>query len=267
MEMDSTGGSDVGREIENVGMFPSSDVMGNTGSDEALTINRPSSASHSFFGAGWDSLVQLGHGENFLSRNEPFGSNFHSMGNQVIGGSSSPFLVQPIADARPAYFGNGNLSEAVAWSFSMPELFGLSEPGCFPIFGSYMNDGIVNGMYSKKVRNLTNLRIWRMVLVEIHQSTEGRETEALILDHPMIPARKLQGNSSGKSLDASKAEAEKKQKLEKNEGVNIPKRSTRQSKNNLSSGEAPKEYVHVRAQRGQATNSHSLAERIRREKD
>lgn len=34
-----------------------------------------------------------------------------------------------------------------------------------------------------------------------------------------------------------------------------------------SSGDAPKEdYVHVRAKRGQATNSHSLAERVRREK-
>ncbi|CAH9053583.1 unnamed protein product [Cuscuta europaea] len=37
--------------------------------------------------------------------------------------------------------------------------------------------------------------------------------------------------------------------------------------NNSSSGEPPKEnYVHVRAKRGQATNSHSLAERVRRER-
>ncbi|KAI3816371.1 hypothetical protein L1987_16064 [Smallanthus sonchifolius] len=32
------------------------------------------------------------------------------------------------------------------------------------------------------------------------------------------------------------------------------------------SGEAPKEVVHVRARRGQATDSHSIAERVRREK-
>ncbi|KAI3696090.1 hypothetical protein L1987_79099 [Smallanthus sonchifolius] len=32
------------------------------------------------------------------------------------------------------------------------------------------------------------------------------------------------------------------------------------------SGEAPKEVVHVRAKRGQATDSHSIAERVRREK-
>ncbi|PIM99517.1 hypothetical protein CDL12_27990 [Handroanthus impetiginosus] len=38
-------------------------------------------------------------------------------------------------------------------------------------------------------------------------------------------------------------------------------------KDNSNSGEAPKEnYIHVRAKRGQATNSHSLAERVRRER-
>ncbi|GMP31199.1 hypothetical protein CsSME_00005512 [Camellia sinensis var. sinensis] len=38
-------------------------------------------------------------------------------------------------------------------------------------------------------------------------------------------------------------------------------------KDSSTSGDAPKEdYVHVRAKRGQATNSHSLAERVRREK-
>ncbi|KAG0475127.1 hypothetical protein HPP92_014813 [Vanilla planifolia] len=38
-------------------------------------------------------------------------------------------------------------------------------------------------------------------------------------------------------------------------------------KNSTVGGEAPKEeYIHVRARRGQATNSHSLAERLRREK-
>ncbi|KAL6993896.1 hypothetical protein U1Q18_012007 [Sarracenia purpurea var. burkii] len=38
-------------------------------------------------------------------------------------------------------------------------------------------------------------------------------------------------------------------------------------KDSSTSGDAPNEdYVHVRAKRGQATNSHSLAERVRREK-
>ncbi|KGN44647.1 transcription factor bHLH62 [Cucumis sativus] len=40
----------------------------------------------------------------------------------------------------------------------------------------------------------------------------------------------------------------------------------RQTKANSKPPEAPKDYIHVRARRGQATDSHSLAERVRREK-
>ncbi|KAL8048653.1 hypothetical protein ABFX02_07G081000 [Erythranthe guttata] len=37
-------------------------------------------------------------------------------------------------------------------------------------------------------------------------------------------------------------------------------------KDNINTKEAPKDYIHVRARRGQATDAHSLAERVRREK-
>jgi hypothetical protein len=40
----------------------------------------------------------------------------------------------------------------------------------------------------------------------------------------------------------------------------------KQNKSNIKPPEAPKDYIHVRARRGQATDSHSLAERVRREK-
>lgn len=40
----------------------------------------------------------------------------------------------------------------------------------------------------------------------------------------------------------------------------------KQNKNNSKPPEPPKDYIHVRARRGQATDSHSLAERVRREK-
>ncbi|KAK9141044.1 hypothetical protein Scep_010725 [Stephania cephalantha] len=40
----------------------------------------------------------------------------------------------------------------------------------------------------------------------------------------------------------------------------------KQSKENAKPPEPPKDYIHVRARRGQATDSHSLAERVRREK-
>lgn len=36
-----------------------------------------------------------------------------------------------------------------------------------------------------------------------------------------------------------------------------------QKKNDSKQPEPPKDYIHVRARRGQATDSHSLAERVR----
>jgi hypothetical protein len=37
----------------------------------------------------------------------------------------------------------------------------------------------------------------------------------------------------------------------------------KQKKDNSNPPEPPKDYIHVRARRGQATDSHSLAERVR----
>ncbi|KAK2452667.1 transcription factor bHLH49 [Trifolium repens] len=64
-------------------------------------------------------------------------------------------------------------------------------------------------------------------------------------------------DSPRKISDGSK-ETEKKPKVEQ---------SGKQTKDNSPSGDASKDnFIHVRARRGQATNSHSLAERVRREK-
>ncbi|XP_062109280.1 transcription factor bHLH62-like [Humulus lupulus] len=54
-----------------------------------------------------------------------------------------------------------------------------------------------------------------------------------------------------------------------NEGVNNKGSgdgNQKQTKDNSKPPEPPKDYIHVRARRGQATDSHSLAERVRREK-
>lgn len=71
-------------------------------------------------------------------------------------------------------------------------------------------------------------------------------------------------DSPGRACDGPK-EHEKKPKVEQNNSADLRgKQSAKQAKDNSSqSGEAPKEnFIHVRARRGQATNSHSLAERV-----
>ncbi|CAL5388494.1 unnamed protein product [Camellia sinensis] len=51
-----------------------------------------------------------------------------------------------------------------------------------------------------------------------------------------------------------------------NDSVKIGDEDEKQTKSNQKPPEPPKDYIHVRARRGQATDSHSLAERVQKEK-
>uniref|UniRef100_A0A2P2KEL4 Basic helix-loop-helix family protein n=1 Tax=Rhizophora mucronata TaxID=61149 RepID=A0A2P2KEL4_RHIMU len=69
------------------------------------------------------------------------------------------------------------------------------------------------------------------------------------------------------SVDAAKDNFESKQKAEQNPPLTANRTAGKQGKQGLQASDpAKEEYIHVRARRGQATNSHSLAERVRREK-
>ncbi|GKV17406.1 hypothetical protein SLEP1_g27921 [Rubroshorea leprosula] len=78
-------------------------------------------------------------------------------------------------------------------------------------------------------------------------------------------------NGSSLNPDPSKDAREGKSKKQKknNGSMNDEEKDPKtddQKEQNKSSEEPPKGYIHVRARRGQATDSHSLAERVRREK-
>ncbi|KAK4350478.1 hypothetical protein RND71_029791 [Anisodus tanguticus] len=76
-------------------------------------------------------------------------------------------------------------------------------------------------------------------------------------------ANDLQDGSVAKRLKASQSKEENgASKVEAESSSQTANKGTEQS----SKLEPPKDYIHVRARRGQATDSHSLAERARREK-
>ncbi|KAJ4710674.1 transcription factor bHLH49 [Melia azedarach] len=76
-----------------------------------------------------------------------------------------------------------------------------------------------------------------------------------------------QAKGAQSSDDAAKENAENQQKGDQNPTSTTNKAAGKQGKQGSQSSDPPKEeYIHVRARRGQATNSHSLAERVRREK-
>ncbi|KAA8529288.1 hypothetical protein F0562_033913 [Nyssa sinensis] len=69
------------------------------------------------------------------------------------------------------------------------------------------------------------------------------------------------------SSDPTKDNTEIQHKRDQNPASTINKPSGKHGKQGSQASGSPKEeYIHVRARRGQATNSHSLAERVRREK-
>ncbi|KAL7222534.1 hypothetical protein ACSBR1_024263 [Camellia fascicularis] len=78
--------------------------------------------------------------------------------------------------------------------------------------------------------------------------------------------------TSLQSTDAREVRDKKKQKTSNcttttiDEEVKKPKADKKKDQKKVPTKEVPKDYIHVRARRGQATDNHSLAERARREK-
>lgn len=64
-----------------------------------------------------------------------------------------------------------------------------------------------------------------------------------------------EATEKGSAAEGSDEHADKVAEREKNQKPS--------KDNNLKTAEPPKDYIHVRARRGQATDSHSLAERVR----
>ncbi|CAN0923496.1 Transcription factor bHLH49 [Linum grandiflorum] len=82
-------------------------------------------------------------------------------------------------------------------------------------------------------------------------------------DSPLKSERKSESLVDEDTKNDTKGGSEIQPKVGKNQGSTTHKTSGKNGKQ----GSPPKEdYIHVRARRGQATNSHSLAERVRREK-
>lgn len=105
--------------------------------------------------------------------------------------------------------------------------------------------------------------------IKVQSDANGRKRKA-------VPKGKAKENPSPKAAaesDESNAKRSKSDEANGNEKDAAKAKSEandngnqKQSKESAKPPEPPKDYIHVRARRGQATDSHSLAERVRREK-
>ncbi|GFP94194.1 transcription factor bhlh62 [Phtheirospermum japonicum] len=92
----------------------------------------------------------------------------------------------------------------------------------------------------------------------IPKGNKGKQPSA-----PKPPNNILQIASENSESSAKRSKSEEDEKDAANEKQSKDKNN---NNNNSKALEAPKDYIHVRARRGQATDAHSLAERVRREK-
>ncbi|XP_027356363.1 transcription factor bHLH74-like isoform X2 [Abrus precatorius] len=242
----------------------------------SVSMAMPSGVANPFLASSaWDQLVPLSQVQTFRGSQVispcEFANSSYPLVMENQGMSSSSHLVQYISDSNfvdmvhkaPSY-GSGSLSEIVG-SLSLPPSSDIAnieyQPNQNPshvgvIERSPINNEQSQGEGSTPEEGETG-------------SAHGENRRKRELDNSSFnPNKNAEGyaikDSSGKSSDGVKEQYEKKPRVEENNSANL---SGKQKKDKSDSGEAPKEnFIHVRARRGQATNSHSLAERVRREK-
>ncbi|XP_058218435.1 transcription factor bHLH74-like [Rhododendron vialii] len=207
-------------------------------------LNCPTSGMNTtnpFFGSGWDPLVSLSQSENFGGS---FGNSNYS---HLVHYPSDSGLVEMVPKL-PFFGGGGNFSEMVG-SFGLPNYAPNEEDGT-----------------EKTSTNGGDQQVSEEGTMGISPCGK-RKKRVSESNSPFNPSKNTEGEQQ-MDISGDSSQEEKKQKSEHNPSANSRGKQTgKQAKDKSDSGEAPKEnYIHVRAKRGQATNSHSLAERVRRER-
>ncbi|KAL5706651.1 hypothetical protein ACHQM5_024794 [Ranunculus cassubicifolius] len=259
--MDDNDNSDLGFQQQN-------------SSSSGMHIARLTTTKSVPFGASWDvESKSAAMGSHYtIAATPPYSVSMFS--NQ--GGSSNSHSLQYAMDpnvpdhelsAKLSSFVSGSFS-AMVGSFGLPEYDQIGNASC-PDYPSTEEVGVSN--YSKNVDDHGV-----MFRRDLHTSDEGGSGSS-----PETKKRKRANNcesqseevghkrnASQESIEGLKQQDGKKEKTVRSSGPKSGSKPTgKQPKDDSQNEQSSKEdYIHVRARRGQATNSHSLAERVRREK-
>ncbi|OWM80626.1 transcription factor bHLH74 [Punica granatum] len=257
----------VGNAVTNRESNPISQEASMMAMSSMAMIPKPANVHHDpFFGFGWDPLSSMTQNhQNFGCPPVVPHRDFASFPfpplplweNQGI----PPHLAHyPPPDSsfidmvpRAPCFVSRGLSDMVG-PVGLPQSGPVANPG--PNYASNVGDSAIEGTRNTEGEAMGS------------PSTERRRKRTPDSSSPYDPNKNTEGeprqDHSGDTSDVQKDQNEKKQKIEQTESANS---RGKQTKDDSNSQEPPKEnYIHVRARRGQATNSHSLAERVRREK-
>ncbi|PIA57059.1 hypothetical protein AQUCO_00600058v1 [Aquilegia coerulea] len=288
--MDESDNSDLGfekrgRDLQitpSSGMYMVPEKIGQT-TMKSVPLCKSSNGVDLILSSGWDPHVSLSQnselkGSNIDSENPvasyPYnvgmlGNHGASINPHILGYALDPSLLE--LSPKLSSFGSGSFSAMVS-SFGLPEYDQIANASCPDYHRS--KEACIN-KYSKKLDEHGV-----MFQGDLQVSDEGGSGSS-----PNEKKRKrttdysshseFQNGEAGQkkevsqgSIEVQKDQSGKKRKTEKNSGTNSHGKSTgKQAKDDSQNEQSSKEdYIHVRARRGQATNSHSLAERVRREK-
>ncbi|XP_041018451.1 transcription factor bHLH74-like [Juglans microcarpa x Juglans regia] len=245
----------------------------------SVSMYKPSNGADPFFSSGWDPLASLSQNENFGGSSTVSHSEFanppYPIALENQGTSSTCQLVRYPSNSsfvelvqKLPCFGSGSFSE-MANSFGLPDCGQIANSGCPQNYASLKESGTgitsTNGVLSRD-----DPQISCEGAIGSSPDAKKRKRASDSKNSPVTHQNaegELQKDLSRESSDVLKEPDEKKPKIEHSKGSNLRGKQTGKQAKDTSSGDASREnYIHVRARRGQATNSHSLAERVRREK-
>lgn len=192
----------------------------------------------SIFNTSWDPLSQNGE-----LKSSAMGS--HSNNSHILQYPLDPGLLE--LSPKLSSFGSGSFT-AMVNSFELPEYDQITNASC-PDYLPNNSRGVND--HGAMFHGGSGL------------SPDAANKRRRVHDNSQIQTGEMEHQETNE-----KEQDSKKQKIEKNPGPNSRGKSNgKQTKDGSENEQSSKEdYIHVRARRGQATNSHSLAERVRREK-
>lgn len=119
---------------------------------------------------------------------------------------------------------------------------------------------IQNDANSRKRKSISKAKVKESSSPAPHAKDDKGEAVAENGDEGSNAKRSKTGDEEAKRENAGQSNSNSKDKQSNSNNNNSNNKDT------TAKPEPPKDYIHVRARRGQATDSHSLAERVRREK-
>ncbi|KAM7465768.1 hypothetical protein LguiB_013330 [Lonicera macranthoides] len=178
-------------------------------------------------------------------------AKFSSLGGQMFGGLSRVSSNQSFKAAGSqlgVQESKDGFSQEGKFGRLSPENAGFGDS----VEESSVSEQIPGGDFGTKAQTDSNARKRKSI-----PRGKGKE----ISPSTTIDAKVVESNAESNSKRSKSNETTGNEKEKGEENGN-----GKETKENAKPPEPPKDYIHVRARRGQATDSHSLAERVRREK-